>query len=85
MAKEVWVVTYTSQYDDIYTEAKVCSTEAKALQELADYVRDIHESVGSTDDVNEFADEGFRGKYCFEHCDDYGHKFLVEATKTEII
>lgn len=48
MAKEIWVVTYTSKYDDLYVETKVSLKESKARQEFADYIRDVHESSSMT-------------------------------------
>jgi hypothetical protein len=84
MKKKVWVVTYTSHYDEIYSETKVCSTEAKALQELADYVRDIHETANTNETLEDFAEEGFHGKHYFYYCDGL-HEYLVEATETEIL
>ena len=82
MANEVWVVTYTSYFDDLYSESKVFKSERKALQQLADYVRDIFESANTSQTLEDFANEGFMGDYCFKYSDGI-HDYRVDVTKTE--
>ena len=82
MANKVWVVTYTSHFDDLYSESKVFKSERKALQELADYVRDIFESANTSQTLEDFADEGFMGDHCFKYSDGI-HDYRVDVTKTE--
>lgn len=84
MAKEIWVVTYTSKYDDLYVETKVSLKESKARQEFADYIRDVHESSNSGMTLEELADEYLRGDNWF-HYNDGNHEYLVTLEKQELI
>ena len=84
MAKEIWVVTYTSKYDDLYVETKVFSKESKARQEFADYIRDVHESSNSGMTLEELADEYLRGDNWFQY-NDGCHEYLVTLEKQELM
>lgn len=84
MAKEIWVVTYTSKYDDLYVETKVSSKESKARQEFVDYIMDVHESSNSGMTLEELTEEYLRGDNWF-HYNDGNHEYLVTMEKQELI
>lgn len=81
MKKKIYVVTYVSCYDELYTENKTSTDREQADKDFLNYIKDIHESENYEFHLDE---DEHKGRCVFKHVAPNGHLYLVKLTEHNI-
>lgn len=85
MRQKIYIVSYSSNYDEIYNEVKPCKSVEETEEVINGYLNDIAESIDNDSAENIPESDTYDGAtYQFRCTDCAGHEFLVEATAHEI-